>query len=261
MMKLSWIVTVLLCCAFTVVNAQPKKEVRKGNELYKEQKYDEASKQYSNALLKQPNYVPGLFNLGNTKYKQKNYDASRKVFEGTAKTATEKNDQAAAYYNIGNSYMEEKKWKEAVEAYKNALRRNPQDENAKYNLVYAMQMMKNQQGGGGDNKKNKDKKEDKKDEKNKDKKDEKKDENKDQQNQENKEDNKDKKEDQQQKDQQQKNKEDKKDEKEKRPQGQPSKLSEKQAEQLLNALQQEEKKLQDKMKKGKGVPVKVEKDW
>ncbi|MBW7913410.1 MAG: hypothetical protein H3C54_06870, partial [Taibaiella sp.] len=50
-------------------------------------------------------------------------------------------------------------------------------------------------------------------------------------------------------------------EKDKRPQPQPSKLSEQQAEQLLNALQQEEKKLQDKLKQGKAVPVKVEKDW
>lgn len=253
MMK--WIGTAMLCLIASATFAQqPKKEVRQGNKLYKEQKYKEAAEQYQKAVQKQPNYIPGLFNLGNTQYKQQQFEASRKVFEGTAQTATEKNEQAAAHYNIGNTYLEEKKYKEAVEAYKNALRKNPQDEQAKYNLSYALEMMKNQQGGGGNDK---NKTEDKKDQQDQDKQD-KQDENKDNKNDENKEEKQDQK-DQQQQDQQDKQKE--QEEKDKRPQPQPSKLSEQQAEQLLNALQQEEKKLQDKLKQGKAVPIKVEKDW
>lgn len=255
MMLMKWIGTVVV--SFVAVSAfaqQPKKEVRAGNKLYKEEKYKEAAAHYQKAVQKQPGYIPGLFNLGNTQYKQQQFEASRKIYEGTAKTATEKNEQAAAHYNIGNTYLEEKKYKEAVEAYKNALRKNPQDEQAKYNLSYALEMLKNQQGGGGDDK---NKNEDKKDKQDQDKQD-KQDENKDNKNEENKEDKQDK-EQQQQQDQQDKKEE--QEEKDKRPQPQPSKLSEQQAEQLLNALQQEEKELQDKLKQGKGVPVKVEKDW
>lgn len=253
MMK--WIGTVMVCLvAATAFAQQPKQEVREGNKLYKEQKYKEAAEHYRKAVQKQSNYIPGLFNLGNSQYKQQQFEASRKVFEGTAKTATEKTEQAAAHYNIGNTYLEEKKYKEAVEAYKNALRKNPQDEQAKYNLSYALEMLKNQQGGGGDDK---NKNEDKKDQQNQDKQD-KQDENKDNKNEEKKDD-KQEQQDKQQQDQQDKQQE--QEEKEKRPQPQPSKLSEQQAEQLLNALQQEEKKLQDKLKQGKAVPIKVEKDW
>lgn len=254
-MMMKWTVTITAClAAATVLAQQPKKEVREGNKLYKEQKYKEAALQYQKAVQQQPNYIPGLFNLGNSQYKQQQFEASRKIYEGTAKTATERNEQAAAHYNIGNTYLEEKKYKEAVEAYKNALRKNPQDEQAKYNLSYALEMLKNQQGGGGNDK---NKNEDKDKQQDQDKQD-KQDENKDNKNEENKE-NKQDQQDKQQQDQQDKKEEEQ--EKDKRPQPQPSKLSEQQAEQLLNALQQEEKKLQDKLKQGKAVPVKVEKDW
>ena len=59
-----------------------------------------------------------------------------------AKVAKDKNAKAGASYNIGNTYMQEQKWEDAVNAYKQALRNNPQDEAAKYNLSYALAMMK-----------------------------------------------------------------------------------------------------------------------
>ena len=256
-----YLATVLLCMVVSGAYAQqPKKEVREGNKLYEQGKYKEATDAYGKALQKQPSYIPGLFNMGNAQYKQGQFEASRKIYEGTVKTSENKKQQAAADYNIGNTYLEEKKYKEAVEAYKNALRKNPEDEQAKYNLSYALEMLKNQQGGGGDDKN--DKKDNKDDKENKDKnKQDNKDENKDKQDnkdQQNKEGDKDKKE-EDNKEQQGDNKDEQ--QKEQRPESQPSKLSEQQAEQLLNALQQEEKKLQDKMKKGKAVPIKVEKDW
>lgn len=258
MMKLKWIVTGLFCLvAITVAAQQPKKEVREGNKLYKEQNYKGAAEAYQKALQKQPTYAPGLFNLGNAQYKQQDFENSRKIYEGASKTIDDKQVRSAANYNIGNTYLEEKKYKEAVEAYKEALRKNPQDEQAKYNMSYALQMLKNQQGGGGNDKNKNDDKKDKKDQdkndkENKNNKDEKK---------ENKGNDEEDKKNKNNQDQQQQNEQEKKEEKEKRPQPKPSKLSEQQAEQLLNALQQEEKKLQDKLKKGKGVPIKVEKDW
>lgn len=234
--------TICLLLMTLAVFAQ-QNQVREGNKLYEQKKYKEAAGVYQNALKKNPNYLPGIYNLGNALYQNKNYDASRKVYDASAKRANDRDIKASSNYNIGNTYMSEQKWKEAVEAYKQALRNNPQDEDAKYNLSYALAKMKQNQGGGG---KNKDKNKDQKDQQDQNKQDQ----NKDQQN-------KDQNKDQQDQDKQQ----DQKQQQDQKPQPQPSKLSEKQAEQLLNALAQEEKKLHDKKEKGKAVKVKVEKDW
>lgn len=258
---------VLMILSFAVfsfgirAHAQTKKLVREGNKKYEQKDYKGAAEEYQKALQKNPGYTPGLFNLGNSLYQQKNFEMARKALEATAKTAKAKNEKAAANYNIGNSYMQEQKWQEAVDAYKEALRKNPQDADAKYNLSYALQKLKQQQGGGGkDDKdeKNKDDKKDNKDQKNKDEqnKDQKENENKDQQNNEG-----DKDKDKQDKGEGDKDKKEEEQKDNAKPQPKPGKLSKQQAEQILNALQQEEKKLQDKMKKGKAVPVKTDKDW
>ena len=249
------IVIMVACCLGCIASyAQGEKQVRNGNKLYEQKKYKEAGAAYQQALQKNPTYVPGIFNLGNSLYQQKQYEASRKVLGNAAKVAKDKNSKAGANYNIGNTYMSEQKWQEAVDAYKQTLRNNPRDADAKYNLSYALQMLKKEQGGGGeDNKDNKDNKD-------------KKDQNKDQQNKDNKDKidkgDKDKK-DQQDKGDQNKDQQDKgdQDKEQQRPQPQQSKLSQQQAEQLLNALRDEEKKLQDKMQKEKGIPVKTDKDW
>lgn len=231
--------------------------VLKGNKLYDEKKYKEAASVYQNALKKNPNYLPGIFNLGNALYQEKNYDASRKIFDAAAKKSIDPKVKSSSDYNVGNTYMSEQKWEDAVNAYKQALRKNPQDEDAKYNLSYALAKMKQNQGGGGkNNDKNKDQNKDKQnqDQNNKN---QNKDQNKDSQDNKDKQDqNKDQQD--QGKDKQDQNKDEQQDQK---PQPQPSKLSEKQADQLLNALSQEEKKLHDKKEKGKAVKVKVDKDW
>jgi len=247
---LQWSICLFLLLGYGTVQAQEKNLVRQGNQYYQQQKYKEAAAAYQQALQKNPGYVPGSFNLGNSLIQQRQYDAARKVMTNTAKNSKIAGEQSGAHYNIGNTYMQEQKWQEAIDAYKRALRKNAQDADAKYNLSYALTKMKQDQKGGGGKDKNKDKNKDQqqkdqqqKDDQNKDKKDG--DKNKDPQNKDPQDgkDPQDKKEDQQ------------------HPKPQPSKLSEQQAENLLNALQQDEKKLQDKVQKEKGVPVKVDKDW
>jgi Ca-activated chloride channel family protein len=221
--------------------AQTNQLLQQGNQLYSKQRYDEAANNYMKALQKDPNNVTGLFNLGNALYQKQKYDTSRKIMAATANALKDKGGKAAVNYNIGNTYMAQRNWDEAINAYKNTLRNNPQDVDAKYNLSYAGQMKKQEdkKGGKKDKKDQKDKKEQQKDKQKQDK------------------DNKDKdKQDQQ-------NQDDKKqqDNKDQKPQSQPSKLSKQQADQMLNALQQEEKKLQDKLKKEKAIPLKLDKDW
>ncbi len=235
---------IMLLVVSNIAAGQTNRFIQQGNSLYEQQRYKEAAEDYKKALAKDPNNPSGLFNLGNSLYQQKQYDSSRKLMAASAKLNNNKTGKAAANYNIGNTYMSQQKWEEAVSAYKQTLRNNPQDADAKYNLSYAEQMLKKQQ------QQDKDKKKDKKDQdKDKDKKDQQKQNKKDQ----------DKKD--QDKDQKDQDKKDQQDKDQQQPQSQPSKLSQQQADQLLNALQQEEKKLQDKMKKEKGIPVKMQKDW
>lgn len=245
-----WTIVLVLISFGSYAQQQSRKLVNEGNMLYQQKKYKEAAADYQKALNKNPTFTPGIFNLGNALYQQKQYDAARKALENTVKLDTNKLGKSAANYNIGNTYMAEQKWEDAIDAYKKTLRANPQDADAKYNLSYAQQMLKKQQqnGGGKNDKNNKDKKDDK----NKDNKDNKDKNNKDQKDKDNK--------DQDKNGQDNKDK-DNKDQDNKHPEPQPSKLTQKQAEQLLNALQQEEKKLQDKHKKEQGVPIKVDKDW
>lgn len=252
------ILVILLAFCDAAAYAQARKIVREGNKLYESKKYKEASAVYQKAIQKDPKYTPGLFNLGNSLYKQKEYDNARKVMDATVKTTNDKQGKAASNYNIGNTYMEEQKWQEAADAYKQALKNNPQDADAKYNLSYALAMMKKNNNGGGGKNNQQNKNDDKKNDKNKDNKDDKQGQDKNKDQQQNDKDKQDQNKDQQQDKQ---DKQDQQDKQDKRPQPQPSKLSQQQAEQLLNALQQEEKKLQDKMHKEKAIPVKVEKDW
>ncbi|MDR3679058.1 MAG: tetratricopeptide repeat protein [Flavipsychrobacter sp.] len=245
-----FIVLVGVCGNTAHAQNQADALIRQGNKLYEQQKYNDAAADYQKALTKNPNYTPGLFNLGNSLYQQQKFDASRQVMTATANATKDKTAKAGVNYNIGNTYMAEKKWEDAVNSYKQTLRNNPQDLDAKYNLSYAEQMLKKQQqqGGGGS-----------KDQK----KDDKKDKNKDKQNQkQNKDDKgKDKDKDKQNQDQQNKDNKDDKDKQDQQPQSQPSKLTQQQADQVLNALQNEEKKLQDKLNKEKGIPARMDKDW
>lgn len=211
-----------------------KKLINQGNQLYQQGKYKDAALYYGQSLQKDTSLASkSAYNLGNALYQQNQNEAARKAFEAASRRVNDQKEKAQIDYNVGNTYMAEKKWQEAIEAYKNTLRKNPQDADAKYNLAYAKAMLQK----NGNEGKNEDKQQDKKEQEKKD-----------------------QKENQQQQEQQNQDKQNEEN-KDQQAQSQPSKMSEKQAEQILNALQQEEKKLQEKNKKIKGTPTKLEKDW
>ncbi len=227
-----------------------QKLIAEGNKKYEEKKYKEAAMLYGNALKQDTLHTAtGTYNLGNSLYQLKQADAARKAYENSSKRASTKEDYAKSQYNIGNTYMSEKKWAEAIEAYKNTLRKTPYDNDAKYNLAYAQKMLKKEGGGGNNNKDQKNKDQNKQDQNKQDQ--NKQDQNKQDQNKENQNKENQNKQDQN-KDEQQKGQQ---------AQEQQSKLSEKQAEQILNALRQEEKKLQEKKQKQEASPSRMEKDW
>lgn len=215
--------------------------IKKGNELYQQQKYTEAEASYRRSVEKKNQTTEGNFNLGDALYKQKKFADAGKQFNKIAESsANNKALMAQAYHNLGNTLLSDKKLEESIAAYKKSLINNPKDDETRYNLAYAQEMLKKQQQQNKDKKNNKDQNKDKNKDQNKD----------------NKDQNKDKKDkDQNKKDQ------DKKDQKDQRPD--PNKLSKEDAQRMLDALNNDEKQTQDKLKnkKFKGEKGRVSKDW
>jgi len=232
--------------------------VFEGNSLVGDD-FVEAEKKYRLAVSTKQNNTAGSFNLGNAYYNSELYDEALLRHLEAVESSSSKPEKHKAYHNIGNVLMQQKRCKEAVSAFKNALRNNPSDDESRYNLALAQECAKEQgdgDGDGDDEDKDKDKDENKEDKEDSDEKKDKGDED------ENKGDDKE--------DEDGKPKDDKGDQKNKdpkedkgQPQQQPGKLSPQQVKNLLEAMNNEEKKVQEKMNasKTKGVKVKTDKDW
>ena len=217
-----------------------RKFIREGNRNYDKEKYAHSEVSYRKAIENQPNSFKASFNLGDALYKQEKYGDAADQFVETSRatslryTEKDKLNLAKVYHNLGNSFLELDSLEESIEAYKNALRNNPKDMETKYNLAYAQQKLKKQQQNQC-NKQNQD--QEKQDEQ----------------------DNKDKNQDNQQEQDEQKNQQEKKQQQ----QPQENKISKEDAQRLLDALENDEKEVQKRLKKAKAQAHKVviEKDW
>jgi len=219
------------------------------------------SKEYvkseSNLRVSQSNNIDkkavANYNLGNSIYRQNQPSEAKYKFASAVDVAKTKEEKHKAFHNLGNAFMLEKNYQGAVDAYKNALRNNPQDDETRYNYALAKKKLKENPPKKDKNKdKNKDKDKKDQDQKDKDKKD-----------QDKKDDGKDKKDDKKEGDDK-KDKNDKGDEEKKeQPNPKPSGANKQQIENLLNAVNNSEQKIQDKInaKKVKASPVTNEKDW
>ena len=217
----------LLLVALTASAQTDRQFIREGNKQFRMGDYAKAEVSYRKAVEKNPKNPQATYNLGNALMAQKKDSAAVQQFEQSTRIETNPLRKSAAYHNMGVICQTHKMYDEAIEAYKNSLRLNPNDDETRYNLVLCKHLKKKQDDKNKQNQQNKD---------DKNKQDDKKDQNKDQ--------NKDKKDDKQQ-DQQ-------------KPQ-----MSKDNAEQLLNAAIQNEKMTQDKMKKQQQQPQRraVQKNW
>lgn len=235
----------------------------KGFEANKNKKTIESEMDYRKAISKNKNNTIAQYNMGDLLFNQKAYkEASGFYQEASISKGATKEEKHKAYHNLGNIAMQEKEYDKAVLAYKEALRNNPDDDETRYNLAVAKEMLKKNPPQNQDNQ-NKDKNQDKKDQnnqdnnQNKDQKDNKSDENKE---------NQDKK-DQNNQGNNQNNDNKEGDKQENKPQqsGESSqnKLSPEQAKRILEAMSNEEKKTQEKInaQRVKGRPIRSEKDW
>lgn len=253
--------------------------VYEGNELVESEDFVSAEMAYRKAISEQSATVAGTYNLGTTYFKNGNLDEALYRLEQATETANSKAEKHKVFHNIGNILMQNKKCKEAVEVYKNALRNNPSDDETRYNLAVAKACAKQQENEDDKNKEDKNDDQEKQDEnkENQDNKDNKEDENKEGEDKEDKKDNKDegdqdKKDGEDKEDEEGKPKDEEKDKgkgdedkkkEQQKPKPQPGQLSPQQIKNLLEAMNNQEQKVQEKMnaEKQKGVKVKTEKDW
>ncbi|MFP4844367.1 aerotolerance regulator BatC [Winogradskyella sp. PE311] len=242
--------------------------VYKANELLGDDNYIEAEMEYRKAISEAPSKAVGAYNLAHSYYKKGSFDEALFRNKEAAKNATTKIEKHRAFHNIGNILMKNDLCKEAVEAFKNALRNNPNDEETRYNFALAKDCAEQQKDGGGE-----DDKEDKDKEKEKDKESEEKKEDNNKKDQDKKDEgDKDKKEGDKEEDENGKPKDDKKDDgkgddkkdkKNKKSKPKPGQMSPQQIKNILDAMQNQEQKVQQKInaQKQKGAKIKTEKDW
>jgi Ca-activated chloride channel family protein len=118
--------------------------LREGDRLYREKAYEQAAERYKTAEDKQSS-TQGSYNLGNTYYQQGDYARAARQFEQAAEAASRAEDKARAYYNLGNSYYQQQQLDKSIEAYKQSLRLQPGDAQAKNNLAVALREQQQQQ--------------------------------------------------------------------------------------------------------------------
>ena len=233
-MKKFYILSLLLVASAGQVLAQQKTDrdyLRSGNKLYNDSLFIKAEVDYRKALEINPKSTDAMFNLANALLMQQKAQEAMEQYQSVSKIEKDKEKLAQIYHNMGVMLQSAKQLPQCIEAYKESLRNNPKDDETRYNLALAQKQLKDQQQNqqNQDQQQQQEQKEDKQDQ------------NKDQQEQE-------------QKDQQQQNQQQQQQNK--------NEMSKENAQQLLNAVMQDEKNVQDKVKKQIQIQgKKLEKDW
>ena len=246
---------------FAVVGAHAQKmperrDVRRGNRLYNRGDYTTAVERYAQALLNAPECYEAAYDLGNALYKSEWFDKAEEMMaRAAADTLRTDADRAEAFYNLGNAQFQQQKYKEALESYRRSLLLNPDDMEAKYNFAYTKKLLEQQQddnnqggGGGSDDQKQQDRQ--------------------DEQNSDNQNDSSG--DDEQSDDPQQEEEESSpdsgdgeqdNDDEQNGEQSLPAGMSEQEMERMLDAIQAQEDKTQDKLKEKQGRVVRSRKNW
>lgn len=202
--------------------------IRKGNRFFNDSVFVDAEVNYRKALEVNPKSTVSMYNLGNTLFQQKKSKDAMEQYVAATKIEKDKDKLAHIYHNMGVIFQSDKDYAKAVEAYKMSLRNNPKDDETRYNLALAQKMLKDQQQN-----KNQDQ-------------------------------NKDKNQQQDKKEQEQpkKNEQNKEQQQPPKPEKKDNQMSKENAEQLLNSVMQDEKDVQDKVKKQQVIQGRrLEKDW
>lgn len=238
------VVSMLLSVALTASAQVDRHDVRAGNRKFRKDNWKEADISYRKALVKDSTSVAANYNLANTLYRQENYEEAEKLMKKIGDNASASANAADYWYNTGDIAIAKKDWQGAVNAFKEALLKNPSDMDAKENYIYAKKMLENQQKNGGGNGDGQD--------------------NQDQNNQNQDQNNQNQDQNKTGQDQNQNQNNGQGNGNQQPLQGQEGKISPQQAQQMLRAIQAKEKETQDKVNKEKADALKSrqkEKNW
>ena len=241
---LALVVALFLCGE---VSAQQMKErglVRRGNREFKREKFEKSVDSYQEALKHDPNSFEAKYDLASALYRTERYEKAEKTLQAIVNDSTRTElERGEVAYNLGNAQFAQQKYKEALSSYRHAMRCNPNDEDAKFNYAFTkrliqqqeqqQQQQQNQDQNQDQNKEDQDKQDNQQNDQNKD---------------------------QQDQQQQPQNQDGDKKEQEggQRPEGS---MSPEQQEALLQAIQAEEDKTQDKLKEKAAVLIRGSKNW
>lgn len=249
---------IMVFCHCLVFAQNSQKEVVIGNQLFQMRKYNQAETNYRKAVSKNPTNSLALYNKANAVYRQYQNNESIAAYQQALEMAQTKEEKHRIFHNMGNAYMNQKNYSAAVEAYKNALRNNPADDETRYNYALAKERLKNnpdqnQNNQNQDKQNNQDQQQDQKDQ------------NKDQDQKQDQKDNKDQNNNSDNQKDSEEQKEDKQNEQKPDPNQQRQQQSRQQMENMLKALDRHEKgvreRVQQKDQKGQPVQVPSQKDW
>ncbi len=284
-MKINYLTIILVLISFSTLAQSGRKTARSGNKNYDNGNFVDAEINYKKALEINSDLLEAQFNLGDALIKQERYDEALESFEKVNNGSENILMKANALHNMGNILLSQQDLEGAEESYKDALRLNPKDNETRYNYAFVKNLIQQQE----ENEENQDKNKEENQEENQDENNEEnQEENQDKKNEENKEENQEEKQDESnnQEDKQDRNgdsvdkdqnnnEEEKNDdnknendgiesENEEKPSLEPkNKLSQEEAKKILEALNQQENKVHEKLKKHqlKGKKLKIEKDW
>ena len=235
--------------------------VRKGNRQFANQRYEQSADSYQQALVYDSTSFAEKYNLGNAMFRTERYDRAEQLLTATAADSLQSaTDRAEAYFNLGNAQFAQQKLQEALQSYRRSLMLNPDDMEAKYNYAYTKKLLEQQQQNQDQQQQNQDQNnQNDQNQDNQNQNQDQNDQNQDNQNNNQNQDNKDN-----QNNQNNQNNQDNQDDKQNQQGQQPprSGMSEQQQQQLLNAIQAQEDKTQEKLdEKAKGVIIKGRKNW
>lgn len=256
-------VTILAVLSPEVSEAQNMPErrlVRKGNRQFKREQYGKSIESYSRAVGEAPASFEAIYDLSNALFRAERYDKAEQTLAGIVNDSTRTDiERSEAVYNLGNTQFAQQKLQQALESYRQAMRLNPKDMEAKYNYAYTKKLLQQQQ----DQQNQDQNKDDQNKEQNQDQnKDQNKDQNQNQDQNQNKDNNRDQNQNDQNKDQNQ-NRDNNGGGNDDRQQGGENRsgISQQQQEAMLDAIQAQEDKTQEKLKEKAGVIVRGNKNW
>ncbi|WP_052598096.1 tetratricopeptide repeat protein [Aureispira sp. CCB-QB1] len=265
-----WSIFLILFLSHLIMAQTEHSALLDGTIAYEKGDFETATKKFEKALERNSSSLKGNFNLGNSLYKRQKYDEAATYYQNAIEAAEGNKEKAQAFYNFGNTRLAQAKrsmqqqgqgpamldekgqkhLKEAIDSYKNALRNNAQDYDAKNNLATAYKLLRQQQQQQQQQQQNKEQNQDQQDQKNQDQKDQK--------NQQDKQENQQDKPSEKPKENQPIDNENQKNPADLEPQ----EMSKDEVDRLLEIIEQDDKKVQEKlMKRKRSKTKKPEKAW